>query len=102
MQRGEGIRRNLRPCSRNLLQQRRFAGIRITNQSCVCNRSQFEQEISLLPFFSLRVLAWRAVARAFEMHIALPSSSTATKNKFLTVTREIGKGLFDMRLMSHL
>src|SRR5712671_3261057 len=46
--------------------------------------------MSLFAFFALGVLAGRAVARAFEMHIPLSSRSTAAQNEFLLIAREIG------------
>src|SRR5438876_2066483 len=61
MQSSERIRRHFRPRRRNLSEQSRFPGIRITDQPSVRDRAQFEQKMSLLAFFALGVLARRAV-----------------------------------------
>src|SRR4029450_4633340 len=47
----------------------------------------------LFAFFALGVLARRAVARAFEMHIPLSPCSTPTQHEFPPITREIGNGV---------
>src|SRR6266496_1438519 len=47
----------------------------------------------LLAFFTFRVLARRAIARALEVHVALPSRAAATKDEFLTVMRKIDEWL---------
>src|SRR5436305_14472363 len=49
--------------------------------------------MSLLAFFALRVLARCTIARALEVHIALPSRPAATKDEFLTVMREVDNWL---------
>src|SRR5438128_11818087 len=49
--------------------------------------------MSLLAFFALRVLTRCTIARALEVHIALPSRPAATKDEFLTVMRKIDNWL---------
>src|SRR6266566_4764306 len=91
MQRREWICRHLWPRGRDFSQECRFACIGVANQTCVGNRPQLEQEMSLLAFFTLRVLARRAIARALEMHIAFTSCSAPTKYKFFAVADKIDK-----------
>src|SRR5260370_38506703 len=91
MARRERICRNLRSRSGDFPQQRRFTSIWITNEPCVRNRSQLEKEISLLAFFTLGVLARRAVARTLEMDIAFTPCSARTKYKFFAVADKIDK-----------
>src|SRR5205823_7878694 len=56
--------------------------------------------MSLLAFFALRVLARCTIARALEVHIALPSRPAAAKDEFLTVMRKIDNWLhFRLRIV---
>src|SRR5437868_15509110 len=43
----------------------------------------------MIAFFTVGVLPRRAIARALEMHIALPTFSSVAKHKFLSVPGEI-------------
>src|SRR5207249_10660313 len=56
--------------------------------------------MSLLAFFALRVLTRCTIARALEVHIALPSRPAATKDEFLTVMRKVDNWLhFRLRIV---
>jgi len=66
-----------------------ITGIRIPNQSRVGDSSQLKQKMSLFAFFALGVLAGRAVARAFEVHIPLSSCSAAAQHELMFITGEI-------------
>ena len=79
----ERIRRDLRMGRGNSPQQRRFPGIRVTDQSGIGDRPQLENEGPLLAFFALCVLARRAIPRALEMDVSFPALASVTKNKFL-------------------
>src|SRR5205823_7311220 len=71
MQSCKRIRRNFWPGGGNCAKQRRFSGIRITDQPGIGDRSQLEQKISGLAFIAFGVLPSSAIARTFEMNIAL-------------------------------
>src|SRR5438105_11886939 len=43
----------------------------------------------MIAFFTVGVLPRRAIARALEMHIALPTFSSVAKHKFLSVPGEV-------------
>ena len=61
MKRGERIGRDLRMRRGNLPEQRRLAGIRITDERRVGHRPQLEKEMTLLALFAFRVLDRRAI-----------------------------------------
>src|SRR5260370_29929195 len=82
-----------RLCRRNFPQKRGFARVWITNQAGIRDGSQFEKEMPLIAFFAFGVLAWRAITRALEMHVAFPARATATKDKLLLIPYKIDSGL---------
>src|SRR4051794_21142438 len=84
MKRGKRVRRDLGSCRGNLGEQRRLAGVGITDEPGIGNRAQFEPEVSTLTVFAVTVLDRRAVTRALEMHIALAALAALGQEKFGT------------------
>ena len=91
------IRRHLRMGRGNSPQKRRLSGVRVTDQPGVGDRAQLENESPLLSFFTLRVLARRAIARALEMDVSFAAFAAVTKNKLFVRQSEV-RDLFERRL----
>ena len=77
MQRCERIWRDLRPRSRNRPEQRRFAGVRIADQTDIRDGLELEADFALLPGFTGLPLARRAVGLRGETRIAASAASAA-------------------------
>ena len=93
MQGGKWIGRDLGPGSGDPLDQCRFPGVGITDQRCVCDRTQLEKKVTAFALAAFRIFARRAIARAFEMHVTFAARATFAEEKLLAIAGEIGEEL---------
>src|SRR5438477_5546949 len=91
MQGGKWIRRDPGSGSGDLLDQCRFPGVGITDERCVCDRTQLEKKMTALALAAFGIFARRAIARAFEMDITFPARATFAEQKLLILTGEISE-----------
>src|SRR3954451_16121386 len=88
----EWVRRDLRMRRGDFSEQGRFTRVGIPDQRRVRHCPQFKNEMALLSFLAFSVLNWRAVLRAFEMHVTLAAAPAFAEDEFLVLVSEIGDG----------
>ena len=89
-QRGERIVRNLRPGRRDVRDQRRFAGVRKSDEPDIRKQLQLEAEVLDFTGFSRLHLARRAVRRGCEPGVAHAALPAARNEHALIVLGKIG------------
>ena len=89
MQRREWISGDFGPRRGDFSEQRRFAGIWITNESRIRDRAELQQKMTGLAFCAFGVFARRAIARTLEMDISFSARAPFAKNEVLFVAGKI-------------
>ena len=90
MQRGKGIRRNLRSRVRDGLEQGGLAGVRVADQADIGDHAQFEQEIAFLARLARLREARGLSPRRGEVAVAQAAATAFAQHELLTVLGEVG------------
>jgi hypothetical protein len=93
MQRGERIISDLRPGIGDGGDERRFAGIRHTQQTDIGEHFQLQPQIASFAFLAFGLLPRRAIRRRLEMDIAPAAFAAFGDQDFLAMLGQIGNEL---------